>query len=54
MADMPTESMVKEVWSLCHQSDIVGLEGTLNKFLKGFFLLSARQKLRFLYGGSDT
>ena len=31
------ESMVKEVWSLCHQRDLVGhrgLEGTLNKFLK--------------------
>ena len=30
------ESMVKEVWSLCHQSDLGGhrgLEGTLNKFL---------------------
>ena len=31
-----------------------GLEGTLNKFLKGFFMLSARQKLRFLNGGCDT
>ena len=33
------------VWSLCHQSDLGGhrgLEGTLNKFLKGFFLLSGR------------
>ena len=40
-----------EVWSLCHQSNLGGhrgLEGTLNKFLKGFFLLSARQKIRFL------
>ena len=31
-----------------------GLEGTLNKFLKGFFILSARQKLRFLNGGCDS
>ena len=49
--------MVKEVWSLCHQSDLGGhrgLEGTLNKFLKGFFLLSARQKLWFLNGRCDT
>ena len=41
------EAMVKEVWSSSHQSDLGGhrgLEGTLNKFLKGFFLLSARQK----------
>ena len=47
------ESMVTEVWSLCHQSDLGRhrcLEGTLNKFLKGFFLLSARQKIRFLNG----
>ena len=51
------ESMVKEVWSLCHQSNLGGhrgLEGTLNKFLRGFFLLLARQKLRFLNGGCDT
>ena len=51
------ESMVKEVWSLCHQSDLGGhrgLEGSLNKFLKRFFMLSARQKLRFLNGGCDT
>ena len=51
------ESIVKEVWSLCHQSDLGGhggLEGTLNKFLKGFFMLSARQKLKFLNGGCDT
>ena len=51
------ESMVKEVWSLCHQSDLGGhrgLEGTLNKFLKGFFLLSERQKLRFLTVRCDT
>ena len=50
-------SMVKEVWSLCHQSDQGGhrgLEGTLNKFLKGFFMLSARTKLRFLNAGCDT
>ena len=26
----------------------------MNKFLKGFFMLSARQKLRFLNGGCDT
>ena len=35
------ESMLTEVWSLCHQSDLGGqrcLEGTLNKYLKGFFL----------------
>ena len=50
-------SMVREVWSLCHQSDLGGhrgLEGTLNKFLQGFFMLSARPKLRFLNGGCDT
>ena len=50
-------SMVREVWSFCHQSDLGGhrgLEGTLNRFLKGFFMLSARQKLRFLNGGCDT
>ena len=49
--------MVTEVWSLCHQSNLGGhrgLEGTLNKFLKGFFLLSARQKICFLNGGCDT
>ena len=51
------ESMVMEVWSLCHQKDLGGhrgVEGTLNKFLKGFFLLSARQKIHFLKGGCDT
>ena len=51
------ESMVKEVWSLCHQSDLGGhrgLKGMLNKFLKGFFMLSVRQKLRFLNGRCDT
>ena len=50
-------SMVKEVWSLCHQSDLGGhrgLYGTLNKFLRGFFMLSARPKLRFLNEGCDT
>ena len=50
-------SMVREVWSLCHQSDLGGhrgLEGMLYKFLRGFFMLSARQKLRFLNGGCDT
>ena len=49
--------MVTEVWSLCHQSDLGGrrgLEGTLSKFLKGFFLLSARQKICFLNGECDT
>ena len=30
------------------------MEGTLKKFLKGFFLLSARQKVHFLKGGCDT
>ena len=30
------------------------MEGTLSKFLKGFFLLSARQKLHFLNGECDT
>ena len=43
-----------EVWSLCHQSDVGGLNGTLNKFLKGFFMLSARQKIHFLNSGCDT
>ena len=49
--------MVKEVWSLCHQSDLGGhrgLEGLLNKFLRGFFMLLARPKLRFLNVGCDT
>ena len=44
------ESMVKEVWCLCHQRDLGGhrcLEGALKKFLKGFFMLLVRQKLRF-------
>ena len=48
------ESIVLEVWSLCHQSDVGGhrgLERTLKKFLKGFFILSARQKICFLNGG---
>ena len=34
------ESTGKEVWSLCHQSNLGGhrgLEGTLNKILKVFF-----------------
>ena len=51
------ESMVSEVWSLCHQSDAGGhrgFEGTLNKFLKGFFMLSTRQKIHFLNGGCYT
>ena len=57
MAISLLESMVMEVWSLCHQSNLGGyrgLVGTLNKFLKGFFLLSARQKIRFLNSGCDT
>ena len=51
------ESMVMEVWSLCHQRDLGGhrgLEVTLNKFLNGFFLLSARQKILFLKGKCDS
>ena len=44
------ESMIREVWSLCHQR----IGRNVNKFLKGFFMLSARQKLRFLNGGFDT
>ena len=51
------DSMVKEVWSLCLQSDLGGhrgLERTLNKFLQGFFMLSARPKLRFLNRGWGT
>ena len=49
--------MVKEVWSQFHQSDQGGhrgLEGTLSKFLRGFFMFSARLKLRILNGGCDT
>ena len=49
--------MIGEGWSHCHQSDLGGhrgLEGTLNKFLRGSFMLSARPKLRFLNGGCDT
>ena len=40
-----------------YQSNLGGhgsFEGMLNKFLKGFFLLSARQKIRFLNDGCDT
>ena len=51
------ESMIMQVWSLCHQSDLGGhrgLEGMLSKLLIGFFLLSARQKIIFLNGGCDT
>ena len=51
------EAVLKEVWSLFHQSDLGelrGLEETLNKCLKGFFLLSARQKIHFLNGRCDT
>ena len=51
------ESMVTEAWSLCHRSDLgghKGLEGTLKKFLQGFFLLSARQKILFLNSGCYT
>ena len=35
------KSIVSKVWNLCHQSDAGGhrgLEGTLSKFLKGFFI----------------
>ena len=45
------ESTVLEVWSLCNQSDVGGhrgIEGKLNKFLEGFFMLSVRQKIHFL------
>ena len=31
-----------------------GVEGILSKFLKGFFVLSAKQKIMFLNGGCDT
>ena len=51
------ESMVAEVWSLCHQSDVGrhrGLEETLNKFLKGLFMLSVGQKKPFLNCGCET
>ena len=51
------ESMVTEIWSLCHQSNLGGhrgLEGTLKTFLKGFFLLSSRQTICFLNCGCDT
>ena len=37
------ESMVKEVWSLCHQSESGGhrgIDGTVYKFTRGFFMLS--------------
>ena len=51
------ESMIKEVWCLCHQRNLGGHRGLkemLSKLLKGFFLLSARQKIHFLNGGCDT
>ena len=51
------ESMVSEVCCLCHQNDAGGhrgVEGTLNKFLKGFIALSTRQNIWFLNGGCDT
>ena len=51
------ESIVTKVWSLCHQTDLGGhrgLEGTLSKFINGFLLLSARQKIRFLNSRCDT
>ena len=51
------ESMVKEVWSLCHQSDSGGhrgIDGTLDKFNRGFFMLSPRPKMRYLNEGCDT
>ena len=57
IANMPLESMVMKVWSLCHQSNLGGhrgLEGKLNKFYKRFFLLSARQKICFLNGGCES
>ena len=44
----------EEIWRLCHQSVAGGhrgLERTLNKFLKGFFMLLVRQKIRVLNGG---
>ena len=51
------KSMIREVWSLCHQSDLGGhrgLDGTLNKFLRGFFMFSLRDKLRYLNDGCDV
>ena len=51
------ESMVSEVCCLCHQNDAGGhrgVEGTLNKLLKGFIALSTRQNIWFLNGGCDT
>ena len=51
------ELLFKEVWNLCHQSDLGGhrgLKGTLNKFLRGFFMFSARPKLRILNEGCDN
>ena len=51
------KSMIREVWSLCHQSDLGGhrgLDGTLNKFLRGFFMFSPRDKLRYLNDGCDV
>ena len=49
-------SMIRKVCSRCHQSDLGGhrgLEGMLNKFLKGFFMFSAIPKLRYLNDGCD-
>ena len=48
----------QNLWSgKCGVSDLGGqrgLEGMLNKFHRGFVMLSARQKLRFLNGRCDT
>ena len=49
--------MVKEVWSLCHQSTSGGhrgIEGMRNKFIRGFFTWSSRPKLRYFNEGCDT
>ena len=51
------KSMIREVLSLCHQCDLGGhrgLDGTLNKFLRGFFMFSPRDKLRYLNDGCDV
>ena len=51
------ESLVSEVWSQCPQSDAGGHRGvevTLSKFLRGFFVLSTHQKIRFLNSRCDT
>ena len=51
------ESLMAEVWSPCHQSDAgghSGVDGTLNKFLIGFLVLSALQKIHFLNGRCES